>query len=164
MTDKTGRAGQSGVRPVLRRDPEARHRRGDRARRRRAWCRKTRARRGAPISSGPSSRRSRPASTRSIRTPSRRSKPSMKYVQVNGGQPRGGFVLMNDDADADDIIAEAIRTKGYDAKSHWVLGQAQRKRNVQDWSKAMKPWAMRTSTCLRGTTTYDRPRSDQRIL
>ena len=47
----------------------------------------------------------------------------MKYVQVNGGQPRGGFVLVNDDADAEYIIAEAIRTKGYDAQSPWVLAK-----------------------------------------
>ena len=47
----------------------------------------------------------------------------MKYVCVNGGQPRGGFILVNDDADAERIIAEAIRTKGYDAAAHWVLAK-----------------------------------------
>ena len=28
----------------------------------------------------------------------------MKYVNVNGGSPRGGFVLVNDDATAEQII------------------------------------------------------------
>ncbi len=46
----------------------------------------------------------------------------MKYVCVNGGQPRGGFVLVNNDAGAEQIISEAVRTKGYhDTK--WVLAR-----------------------------------------
>ncbi len=45
----------------------------------------------------------------------------MKYVQVNAGQPRGGFILVRDDADAEHIISVAVRTKGYNNDSKWVL-------------------------------------------
>ena len=46
----------------------------------------------------------------------------MKYVCVNGGQPRGGFVLVNNDAGAEQIISEAVRTKGYH-NTKWVLAR-----------------------------------------
>ena len=45
----------------------------------------------------------------------------MKYVQVNGGQPGGGFILVNNDASAEQIISEAVRTKGYPDTAKWVL-------------------------------------------
>ena len=47
----------------------------------------------------------------------------MKYVNVNGGSPLGGFVLVNDDATAEQIIDEAIRTNGHDDKVKWVLAK-----------------------------------------
>ena len=42
----------------------------------------------------------------------------MKYVQVNGG-----FILVKDYADAEQIIREAVRTKGYSDTTKWVLAK-----------------------------------------
>ena len=37
------------------------------------------------------------------------------------GQPGGGFILVQDDATAEQIISEAVRTKGYNDQTKWVL-------------------------------------------